>query len=474
MATLSYADAAHFLRRVGFGGTPAEVAAYEGLTREAAVAQAMDFTAAPTVTPPADLDNENQWWAHSNAIDWWVHRMADTTHPLQEKLTLFWHNHFCTGQSAIGNMVDMFTQQQLFRPAGPGNAGGLGLGNFRDLTRSVSFGGAMLVYLNNDTNYKGREQENFARELMELFTVGVGHYTEADVVAMAKAWTGHNIVGWDNVNQRTDTTYKFFASRHDTTNKSLFGGAISTLYGAQPRNWDAAETIEELVFGLKQADTARYVARKMYKFFISETVNETSVQQIADAWIAGGMVISSLVSATLLHADFWAPANRFAIVRSPIEWVVAVLRVTGYRFEANSAEGRNFLEGMGQTPFDPPNVAGWKMNGYWLSTATAWARGGFASWVRWKVSDTGDLPNTLLTLKTGGNGRVALTAPQAIDTLFEALWVNQPANSIAELSPATRARFEAWYTAANTSANAWSIRGSALMLGLLSPDFQLA
>ena len=381
MATLTSSDAAHFLRRIGFGGTTAEIDTYTGMTREDAVTLAMDFTAAPEVVPPADLAQENQWWAHSNAIDWWIHRMADTTHPLQEKLVLFWHNHFCTGQSAVSDMSQMFLQNQLFRPVGPGNPEGLGLGHFRDLTRAVSFGGAMLVYLNNDTNRKGREQENFARELMELFTVGVGHYTEADVVAMAKAWTGHNTVGWVPAGYY-DATYHYYDDRHDKTNKSLFGGATSSLFGAQPRNWDAAETIDELVLGLKQADTARYVARKMYRFFIAENPSDVVVQQLADAWIAGGMQIAVLVRETLLHDDFWAPVNRYAIVRSPIEWVVATLRRTGYRFTANSAEGRNFLESMGHVPFDPPNVAGWKMNAYWLSTAAAWARGGMASWLR--------------------------------------------------------------------------------------------
>ena len=194
MATLSSSDAAHFLRRVGFGGTTSEIAAYTGLTREAAVAQAMDFTAAPAVVPPADLANENQWWAHSNAIDWWLHRMADTTHPLQEKITLFWHNHFCTGQSAISSMADMFTQNQLFRPAGPGNATGVGLGNFRDLTREVSFGGAMLVYLNNDTNVKGREQENFARELFFNDTATTEIYTEADTLSLHDVFRSHKCV----------------------------------------------------------------------------------------------------------------------------------------------------------------------------------------------------------------------------------------------------------------------------------------
>jgi len=186
------------------------------------------------------------------------------------------------------------------------------------------------------------------------------------------------------------------------------------------------------------------------------------------------MNTSALVQATLLHDDFWNPANRYAIVRSPIEWIVASLRRTGYRFKANSAEGRNYIENMGQTPFDPPNVAGWKMNGYWLSTATAWARGNFASWLRWKVTDTGDLSTFLLPLKAGTNGKVALTATDAINTLFDTLGLLHPSLSVAEVSPATRARFEAWYTAANTSANGWSIRGNALMIGLLSPDFQLA
>jgi uncharacterized protein (DUF1800 family) len=466
MATLTSSDAAHFLRRVGFGGTTAEIDSYTGLTREDAVTLALDFTSAPEVVAPAGLDNESQWWAHSNAVDWWIHRMADTTHPLQEKITLFWHNHFCSGQSAVGDMNQMFLQNQLLRPAGPGNAGGLGLGHFRDLTAAVSFGGAMLVYLNNDTNRKGREQENFARELMELFTVGVGHYTEADVVAMAKAWTGHNTVGWVPAGYY-DATYRYYDERHDKTNKSLFGGAASSLFGAQPRNWDAAETIDELVLGMKQADTARYVARKMYRFFISENPSDAAVQELADAWIAGGMQIAALVQATLLHDDFWAPQNRSAIVRSPIDWVVATLRRTGHRFTANSGEGRNFLESMGHVPFDPPNVAGWKMNGYWLSTAAAWARGGFASWLRWKVRDDGQLPNVLTALRAGGNGRVALTASEAADEVFALL-------GITDLSPATRGRFEAWYDAANATGNGWSIRGSALMLGLLSPDFQLA
>jgi uncharacterized protein (DUF1800 family) len=191
------------------------------------------------------------------------------------------------------------------------------------------------------------------------------------------------------------------------------------------------------------------------------------VQDLATAWIAGGMEIAALVQATLLHADFWAAGSRNAIVCSPIEWIVATLRRTGYRFKANSAEGRNFIEGMGQVPFDPPNVAGWKMNGYWLSTATAWARGNFSSWMRWKVGDTGDLATQLLTLKAAGNGKVALTAAAAITTLFDYLGIVEP-------SPATRARFEAWYTSANTTANGWSIRGNALMIGLVSPDFQLA
>jgi uncharacterized protein (DUF1800 family) len=456
MATLTSSDAAHLLRRVGFGGSTAEITALTGLTREAAVADVLDFSAAPTVVAPADLGDENQWWAHSNAIDWWMHRMADTPKPLQEKIALLWHGHFCSGQEAVGDMRDMFDQNQLFRPAGPGNAGGLGLANFRDLCWQVSIGGAMLVYLNNDTNVRGAEQENFGRELMELFTLGVGNYTESDVISMAKAWTGHNTVGWNG--SEYDATYLFRANRHDTTNKTLFGIT---------QNWDAPDTVDELVNGSKRSTTAQFIAATVYQFFTREAASPSTVQQLADAFVAGGMSIRPLIEAVLLHDDFWAPATRYAIVRSPVEFVVATLKQTGYRFTASSAEGRNFLEPMGQTPFEPPNVAGWGVNGYWLSTATAWARGNFASWLRWKVGDGANQLPFLPELKAGSNGRVALSAAAAITLLLDRLGIVEP-------SPATRARLEAWYSAANTPSNGWSIRGNALMLGLLTPDFQLA
>lgn len=468
MADFTRADVAHLLRRAGFGGSAAQITTLMAQPSWAAVVdRVLDTSANPADTVPAAVDSRDDEWygAWVAGVQYWMDRMATSPTPIVEKMALFWHGN-------LASSTEVVLPRQVFRQVKTYRA--LGLGDVHALMQAMAIEPAMLLYLNNADNVAAEPNENFARELMELFTVGVGHYTEADVVAMAKAWTGHNTVGWDNVAQRYDTTYKFWSTRHDTTNKSLFGGATSPIYGAQPRNWNALETIEELVFGLKQADTARYVARKMYKYFIAEAVNETSVQQIANAWIAGGMQISALVQATLLHDDFWSPANRFAIVRSPVEWVVATLRTTGYRFSANSAEGRSIIEGMGQVPFDPPNVAGWKMNAYWLSTATAWARGGFASWLRWKVADDGALAALLPTLKTGGNGRVALTATQAVDTIFETLWVNQPANSLAEVSNATRARLQAWYDSANTSGNAWSIRGTALMLGLLSPDFQLA
>jgi uncharacterized protein (DUF1800 family) len=456
MVALTASDAAHLLRRVGFGGTSSEISALTGLEREDAVASVLDFSSAPAVVPPADLGGENQWWAHSNAIDWWVHRMADTPKPLQEKITLLWHGHFCSGQETVGDMRDMFTQNQIFRPAGPGNAGGLGIGNFRDLTWQVSISGAMLVYLNNDTNVRGAEQENFGRELMELFTLGVGNYTEGDVISMAKAWTGHNTVGWNG--SEYDATYLFRSNRHDTADKTLFGIT---------QNWDAPATVDELINGSKRPVTARYVALTAYQFFVREIPSTNTIQQLADAFIASGMDVQSLIEAVLLHDDFWAPASRYALVRNPIEFVVATLKRTGYRFAASSAEGRSFLEPMGQTPFEPPNVAGWGLNGYWLSTATAWARGNFASWMRWKVGDNANQLPILPELKAGSNGRVALTAAAAITLLFDRLGIVEP-------SPATRARLEAWYTAANTSSNGWSIRGNALMLGLLTPDFQLA
>jgi uncharacterized protein (DUF1800 family) len=427
-------DAAHLLRRVGFGPTAAEIQALTGLTRQAAVASVMDFTGAPAVVRPAVDDRDNQWDCYVNAQEWWVERMRTTTKPLQEKMTLFWHNHFCSGQDKLFDMTAMFDQNQKFRT--------LGMGNFETLCQTIAVDPAMLVYLDNATNRVGAEQENFARELMELFTLGVGHYTEQDVVAMAKAWTGHNIIGWNG--SFTDPTYIFRANRHDNSVKTLFG--IS-------QNWDGPQTITEIVNGSKKTECSRFIARKMWKYFAHTQPSDGLVNALA-AVFAGSMVISDLVGAILLHDEFWSSASRWSLVKSPVEFVVDVLRRVG---QPSTVAGLPWaVEGMGQVLFNPPNVAGWGQNAYWLSTATAWARGGWLTHLKWRL----DPWNFWDEFKASGAS--ALPAATAAQKIFDDLGIFEPSN-------ATRNHLIAWWNLEPT----WARQPNALIVGAMCPEFNV-
>ena len=176
---LTRADAAHFCRRVGYGGTDAELELFTGMERSAAVDYVLGSLVNGLVRPTWIDDGTDEWIARESTTDWWIQRMADsrwtnrdanTPSPLREKLAFFWHGHFACGHEKVEDMQKMFDQIQLYHDHG--------LGDFEYLVQEVSIGGAMLVYLDNATNYAEEPQENFARELMELFTMGVGNYTE--------------------------------------------------------------------------------------------------------------------------------------------------------------------------------------------------------------------------------------------------------------------------------------------------------
>lgn len=434
-SVLSRSDAAHFLRRVGFGGTETEIQYFTGRTRLQAVTEAMDFSTAPAVVAPPVYGPNNQWEKWVSGLEWWVERMRSTTKPLQEKITLFWHGHFCSEQWKVSDMGAMFDQNNLFRTQG--------LGNFHSLAQAVSIGPAMLVYLDNATNRVGAEQENFARELMELFTLGVGNYTEADVVSMAKAWTGHNSVGWNGTFY--DATYVYRPERHDNSIKALFG--------LTPRNWNGPEALTEIINGSKRPQCARFIARKMYRYFANANPSDATVQYLADAFAGSNMDIATLVREVLLHEEFWGAQSRYALVKSPIEFVVSVLRRVP--IPTDDAGLSWSMESMGQVLFNPPNVAGWGQNGYWLSTATAWGRGQWLSGMRWRLADLG----FWATLED-------MTAANAVTAIFNDLGIVDP-------SPNTRSQLQSWFTSMRSSAS-WAIQPNALIMGGTCPDFQLA
>lgn len=454
-------DVSHLLRRAGFGGSLAEINALTGRTREQCVDAIMGFRATdsvpdgPDVGVPAFVSKQNQWDSHSEVLNWWFARMAATPNPttapgvvpavasptpLQEKMTLFWHDHFACGQDKVSDIPAMWDQISMFRRKG--------LGAFGDLLRLVSVHPAMLVYLDNQSNVAGSEQENYARELMELHTIGVGEFTEDDVIAMARAWTGHNTIGWTG--SEWDSTYVYSSSEHDDTSKTLFG--ITANWNGLVRSPGEREVMAEFTTGSKQGATARFMSRKLFRWFAHLDPSDAVVDSLAGAFVASGMQVSALVRAVLSHDEFWGPESRWAQVKSPVDFMVSIIRRSGLPAADMGLHWR--MESMGQVLLEPPNVAGWGTGAGWLSTASAWGRGAMMRGLRWRASDSG--------LLAGTGSLAAADAVQAIFDLF----------GLEEVSAATRLELERWHQETHATSS-WSIPTQGFMLGAMIPEFQV-
>lgn len=356
-------------RRAGFGARPDEVDEGVRAGYAATVDRLLDFGsdpaggAPPALTPypppnealPTDpveraaaLNKARQLAGQeTNALSlWWLDRMATTPHPLQEKLTLFWHGHFATSVQKVVDPGYMYGQNQIFRT--------LGAGNFTELSLAVSKDPAMLIWLDANADRKANPNENFARELLELFTVGIGHYSEDDVKNAARAFTG-----WQ-LNSQT-RAFAFAANQHDTGMRTFLGqtGAFT------------GEDVVRMAAG--SPDAARFVARKVFSHFARPVaLDDPIVTQLA-AGFAKDYRIDGLMRSVFLHPEFTAPASGTGLVKQPIEYVAGALRALGVR--AGTYPGLlSQLTALGQAPLAPPNVGGWPQNGYWLNTSTALQR----------------------------------------------------------------------------------------------------
>lgn len=470
MPALNGEDAAHLLRRSGFGGggalERADRAALTGLERAAAVDLVLG-TANVTTDDPVKLYDPEYYADDQKLRDaqiWWVQRMVDSRvtgrtaskkapSPIQEKLALFWHSHFASGHEKLGSTQAMYDQNKAFRFGG--------LGAFQDLALAVSTAvhgsQALLGYLDNQTNVVGAPNENFARELMELFTLGVNNYTQQDVVESARAWTGWGLDWPIDYNPVT----KFMDDKHDNGSKTFMGIT---------KNWNGPDIVKHLCTGTATnpttgeaptVTTARFVARKVWSFFAYPIgLTDPLVTSLASNWRANGMVTSELLRDIFTRDEFYSSTAKLGLVRSPLEFVAASLRATG--LSAWTAEPTNLAD-MGQAPFFPPNVAGWKQNGYWVTTTGVWER---ASYVATQVGPKAD---TLTPAFLGST--LSQTVPQAVQASFDACGIDNP-------SAATRSVLESWLTAQRSaSASSEWTHYQSINLGILtmlSPDFQLA
>ena len=423
-------DVAHLLRRAGFGAHQSVVKELSLLDIRAIVDRVLAVSAAPPVVKPANVGNdgmEYQQWV--SMTQWWLERMRTTPAPLVEKMALFWHGHLCSGIEKVGSPIAMWNQNQLFRTKG--------LGSFVDLVQSVAIDPAMLVYLDNTLNEKGAPNENFARELMELFTLGVNQYTQDDIIASARAWTGHGI-------NRETYTYTYDGHAHDDGSKMFFG---------MSKRWTGPQIVEEILLGKKKEISARFLATKLWAFFAYPGPEPAVLDAIVAPYLASNLNIAALVKAIFLRPEFYSTKAKRGLVRSPIEYMVATMK--GLNLPADKAHPEWFCEPMGQVPFNPPNVSGWRPNGYWISSSSTWAKMAWANYVRWQVDDGPVLA-----------GIRSLSPEESVKTTLRQFGIDRA-------GPTTTSALRRYVERERTS-DRWAERPNMILLALMSPEMQLA
>ena len=392
-----YDRAAHLLERAGFGATPEEVKRLAALTPRQVVDELVDYESINSNLKPFD---ESGIWdpgmdpfppsraeavrvarergeglgvkvlpqgaqrrlqgvvdkffysLFANSIEtqrlglWWANRMLTTRRPLEEKLTLFWHGHFATGENKVRDSRMMLRQNEMLRAHASGA--------FRDLLIGILKDPAMLVYLDNGENIKKHPNENFGRELLELFTMGVGNYTERDVREGARAFTG-----WTN----DALTFKFDTEQHDFGEKT-FLGRTGTFNG---------EDILDII--LRQPVTAEFVAGKLYRFFVREEITASVKAELGRTLREGGYQVKPLLKQIFLSKDFYSPPAFATQIKSPVHLAVSTYRKTGLSEVPTIPDFGRMTSSLGQALFDPPNVAGWAGGRTWITPSTILQRG---------------------------------------------------------------------------------------------------
>jgi uncharacterized protein (DUF1800 family) len=357
VATLDESAAVRRLHdRLGFGPRPGDLAAGFAATATALLNPTPDAVPAPDLGAPVPRPGKDAAARKQAAqalaqqeqtlLGWWLDRMVTTAAPLTERLTWFWHGHFATSEQKVRSPQLMLRQNETFRQQG--------LGDFTTLARSLIVDPAMLLWLDGQQNTVRAPNENLARESMELFLLGIGHYTEDDVRAAARALTGWTV-------DRTTATARLAPRRHD--------GGTKTILGAS-QNFDA-DSFVDLV--LSQPASPRFVAGRLWFRLVSATPPPSDVLDRLAAAYGPTRSIHGLLRALAAEPSFLDSAQ--TLVKQPVEWLVGLLRALGLR--PGQLPAKALLAGLralGQVPFEPPNVGGWPADTAWLTTSAALTR----------------------------------------------------------------------------------------------------
>src|SRR6516165_6663747 len=396
----NYDFAAQLLERAGFGGTPEEIQALAKMTPAQAVARMVRFEGVgPSNLPPFDEDqihdpglepfppsrpavtdlakekgealgikvkpsgnrrlqpivDEFFYWLRASVLEtnrvsyWWANRMLDSPRPLQEKMALFWHGHFASNEAKVRDYRKLLGELEIFQKQG--------LGNFRDLTVAVAQSPGMLSFLDAGVNVKGASNENFAREIMELFTMGVGHYTEKDIREAARAFTGWNYV---------DLRFVVNQDQHDGGEKTFLG---------HTGRFDGVDVIDII---MQQPATADYIAGKIYRYFVRQDLSPELQKQLGSVLRENHYEIAPLVEKIFLSRDFYSLPSVGTRIQSPVELAVTTYKKLGLKSIPGVPDFNLVTGALGQQLFAPPTVAGWAQGQSWITPGLLLERANFA------------------------------------------------------------------------------------------------
>lgn len=399
-ADWNYDFAAHLLERAGFGGTPDDIQALAKMTPAQAIARMVRFEGTdisglppfehsgihdpglepfppsrPAVTDLAKEKGEalgikvklsgNRrlqpivdkffYWLRASALEtnrvayWWANRMLTSPRPLQEKMALFWHGHFASNEAKVRDYRKLLGQLEIFETKG--------MGNFRDLTVAVAQSPAMLSFLDAGVNVKGTPNENFAREIMELFTMGVGHYTEKDIREAARAFTGWNYV---------DLKFVVNQDQHDDGEKTFLG---------KTGRFDGVDVIDII---MQQPATADFLAGKIYRYFVRQDLSPELQKRLGAVLRDSHYEITPLLETIFLSRDFYSPASVGAQIKSPVQLAVSTYKKLGLKSIPGVPDFNSETNALGQQLFAPPTVAGWAGGQSWITPGLLLERANFA------------------------------------------------------------------------------------------------
>jgi hypothetical protein len=294
------------------------------------------------------------YWLRASALEtnrvayWWANRMVASSRPLQEKMALFWHGHFASNEAKVRDYRKLLGQLELFQKRGTGN--------FRDLTVAVAQGPAMLSFLDAGVNVKGASNENFAREIMELFTMGVGHYTEKDIREAARAFTGWNY---------EDLKFVVNKEQHDDGEKTFLG---------KTGNFDGVQIIDTI---MEQPATADYIAGKVYRYFVRQDLTPELRKQLGTVLRHNKYEVTPLLETVFLSRDFYSQASVGTRLYSPVELAVSTYRKLGQKSIPGVPDFNSVTGALGQQLFAPPTVAGWAQGQSWITPGLLLERANF-------------------------------------------------------------------------------------------------